>query len=158
MLGTLSCNSTLFIGNYSLVFPGFSFIICDLRNWRIDNCDSSSLSAWTYYGPSFYMMVVLSLVISACRSTSVNVWFCAVWSYSMSLFHHSVARRDWCTENSTNSLKQPRKCCGSWNATHLLSSERSYLHLLFFVEIEKNGSVILCSVLIFRWINGTKQT
>lgn len=28
----------------------------------------------------------------------------------------------------------------------------------FFIEIGKNGSVTMYTALIFRWINGTKQT
>lgn len=32
------------------------------------------------------------------------------------------------------------------------------LHLLFFAEMGKNGSLTLCNGLIFRWINVTNQT
>ena len=148
----------LLMGNqfhYSLISLFLSFLICDIRSQRME--------AWKLFCSSLNMlwllcstMVVLSLAISAGWST-IKVCFC------LKLLSESFHYREVCPYrlkmhwNTTNSLKQPRKCHGNWNATHLCSFERSYI-CHFFAEMGKNGSLTLCSGLIFRWINVTKQT
>lgn len=116
----------------------------DTQSWKLFCCSLNVLWFSVLYDSS-------SDTGSQCLwGTLVKVWFCAVWSCSMNLFHHSTVCRGRCTENTTYSWKQPRKCCGNWNAPCLLSSHKSYLHWLFFIEVEKNGSVTLYTILILH--------
>jgi hypothetical protein len=96
----------------------------------------------------------LLVTISICWNTSVKVWFSAIWSCSIDLFQQYVVCGDWGTENVTHQFKRHlRKCYGNWKSPGLLSFEKSYLYLLFFVQINKGNLMTSCTILIFRWIN-----